>query len=133
MKKNSKPQNQLKSTKTFIRLAKDRGAIHIAKWSGNPNNVAYYSLNFIDGKIAPPSANCQVVAYHHGHDHGYGIYHKHHHSWKTPQNLGINAVWNTSVINFLADVDGEEITCYGSSTAFLTPIFLIKFVDDEAN
>lgn len=112
------------SLNTFIRLAKNRGSIYISK------SPIKYGLNFIDKNIAPPAKNSQVVAYHYGHDHGNGIYHRHHHQAASAQNLGTHTSWSISVISFLSEVDTEETNQYGSKTSFITPQFISEFINE---
>ena len=129
----TKQNQQPKPVDTYIRLGKHRGTIYFSKDAKlTADQIERYAFDFIDRNIAPPSCKGQVVAVHHGHDHGFGIFHKHHYKKPEPENLGQTVQWVVSLDNFLNDVHMELLDHYGSSPAFLTHAFVKEFIDETS-
>ena len=64
----------------FIPAKSQPGRVFV-QWDGDdPSSPPTFNLNYIDDRIANAACDHRVVAYHVGHDHGFGYRHRHYFS-----------------------------------------------------
>ena len=96
--------DELRHSFFFVPAKHESGRVFV-QWDEPDSNPPTFNLNYIDDSIATADCNHRVVAYHVGHDHGYGFRHRHYFSGT--KELDASHDWNKCTTLFFDDVSAE--------------------------
>jgi hypothetical protein len=127
MSKKKNPQNSKqqqadahgshKQKQYFILGKKVPGTVHV-EWSGDHSDPPQFNLTFIDDSLAPSEINHRVLGYHVGHDHGYGLRHRHYYA--ATNTLDDSYVWVKCAAHFVQECNHELTAKSRTPPAHLT-------------